>query len=41
MIDCKPYNSFDTSLDEMTLQFKNSASTVGISKIGDSHLKHI
>ena len=41
MIDCKPYNSFDTSLDEMTLQFKNSASTEGISKIGDSHLKHI
>ena len=41
MVDCMPHNSSNESLDEMTLQFKNSVSSEGISKITDSQMKHI
>ena len=41
MVDCMPHHSTDASLDEMNLQFKNSASAEGISRITDAHMKQI
>ena len=41
MVDCMPNHMADATLDEMTLQFKNSVSTEGIYKISDAHMKNI
>lgn len=41
MVDCKPHNLLDNSLDEMSLQFKNTISTEGISKITGNQIKII
>lgn len=41
MVSCMPAGAQDTTLDEMTLQFKNTASPEGIAKITDNHIKKI
>lgn len=39
MVSCMPVNAQDTTLDEMTLQFRNTVSSEGIARITDSHIK--
>ena len=41
MVECMSNNEEDERLNEMTLQFKNSVSAEGISKITDAHMKNI
>lgn len=41
MVSCMPAGAQDNTLNEMTLQFRNTASPEGIAKITDNHMKKI